>query len=132
MLAGSDDFAKIWANDLRFKKGQGLVGTVWNTHEPLDDNRDASDQSKLRRYLREKWSMTEKQIGISINTQSILCVPIWADQRHSGVIGVLLVDSVAPANQSNLTKNSKLTLGMMYGFAQIASKIIQYDRSLGS
>lgn len=131
MLVGSEDFAKVWVSDLRFKKTQGLIGAVWRTGAHQEDQRDMYTAESLPVYLQDRWNMTEKQVGIALKTKSILGVPIWSDARKTSVIGVLMVDSPQPAEVSKISRTTQGFLINMHYMAHVASKIIQYDRSLG-
>lgn len=131
MLVGSEDFAKVWASDLRFKRHQGVIGAAWRTGRYQEDQRDIHNPDAMRRYLREQWNMTEQQITVALQTQSILAVPIWADAQKTAVIGVLVVDSPFPAHESRISRTTPGFLDMMRYMGHLASKIIHYDRSLG-
>lgn len=102
MIAGSEEFVQTWKTDIRFKKGQALVGKVWEEEDLIIEDRSENNET----YLSSKLNMTAEQIVIAKDTRSIVGMPILDDE--SNVIGVFILDSPEVMEKSLLSENENL------------------------
>jgi hypothetical protein len=82
-----------------FRKGQGVVGRVWETGTSLWDSREGLGPDDMR----ENWDMTNDQIKKTSDVVSVIGVPIFAPTQDK-VWGVLTVSSEWPLNKSQLDR----------------------------
>ncbi len=125
VFVGSDDFESLWLDsDERFKKNVAVVGKVWAEEQLYYESRPA-DEEKRREYLRTRHNMSPQQIEIAISTRSILGIPIMNRQHENEMIGVLIISSISPMNESELDKEENLVL--LGELAKLIERVVERE-----
>lgn len=120
IMLSSEEADEDFIQHARFGRSHGMVGYVWRTGTLYYEDRS----EMTARQIRNKWSMNKHKYQIVQNTQSILCVPITDENNKT--IGVLMLDSPEPLEQSELNKDTVTLINI----ADIISRILTEEFGL--
>lgn len=101
--------------ELEFVQRQGVGGSVWH----LGRARYVDLHQLSQQQLEETFHLTQEQVGVTSDTNSIAAVPIWVDEV---VIGVLSLDSPLSLNESRL--DDKDVLNGLNEMSKLVGKIL--------
>lgn len=82
---------------LAFKKGQGLVGEIWEAGKPMFEERD---HIKSEAHLMRERNMTADQAANTLKNKSLVGYPLFDGDR---MVGVMVLSSTQPMSKSRLT-----------------------------